>query len=390
MPILFSRLGMAFKAGSTEYLSAERSTEEEIKNRGRLVAEKLLRDSPVRNILDSVFDLAMILDLNRQAVFVNRAMLKFLNSEGGEGIIGFRPGEMFGCTYAYSSESGCGTTRFCHLCKAPKAIVAAQSGRPDMEECQILLKDGNALDLSIVATPIRLDNEELTFVAIRDISDQKRREALERVFFHDVLNVAGVVYSLSDMMRSVPPEKMPDVGAKIFTASKRLVEEIQAQRNLSVAENNELVVDLETLGSLDMIRQAAQIYEGHDVARGKGVAIDPASEAIGFESDRVILSRVLGNMLKNALEASKAGDTVTIGCRHENDSVVFWVGNSSFMPEDVQQQVFKRSFSTKGKGRGLGTYSIKLLSERYLKGKVSFESDPQKGTTFFAEYPAKK
>ena len=41
-----------------------------------------------------------------------------------------------------------------------------------------------------------------------------------------------------------------------------------------------------------------------------------------------------------------------------------------------------------GQGRGLGTYSIKLLTERYLKGKVDFTSDATAGTTFRVWYPA--
>jgi sensor histidine kinase regulating citrate/malate metabolism len=45
-------------------------------------------------------------------------------------------------------------------------------------------------------------------------------------------------------------------------------------------------------------------------------------------------------------------------------------------------QLFQRSFSTKGEGRGLGTYSIKLLTERILNGKVSFTSSMDDGTTF--------
>jgi signal transduction histidine kinase len=57
------------------------------------------------------------------------------------------------------------------------------------------------------------------------------------------------------------------------------------------------------------------------------------------------------------------------------------------MPRDVQLQVFQRFFSTKGAGRGLGTYSIRLLTERYLKGNVSFTSSPEEGTTFRVCYP---
>jgi len=42
-------------------------------------------------------------------------------------------------------------------------------------------------------------------------------------------------------------------------------------------------------------------------------------------------------------------------------------------------QVFNRSFSIKGGDRGLGTYSIKLLSERYLNGEVGFTSEEGTG-----------
>ena len=57
------------------------------------------------------------------------------------------------------------------------------------------------------------------------------------------------------------------------------------------------------------------------------------------------------------------------------------------MPPEVQLQVFNRSFSTKGNGRGIGTYSIKLLCERYLKGKVSFVSSAEQGTIFKVTLP---
>ncbi|MBM3132840.1 MAG: ATP-binding protein, partial [Chloroflexi bacterium] len=68
--------------------------------------------------------------------------------------------------------------------------------------------------------------------------------------------------------------------------------------------------------------------------------------------------------------------------------VRFWVHNPTFMPREAQLQVFNRSFSTKGQGRGLGTYSMKLLTERYLKGKIGFDSSETGGTTFWAWYPA--
>jgi hypothetical protein len=55
------------------------------------------------------------------------------------------------------------------------------------------------------------------------------------------------------------------------------------------------------------------------------------------------------------------------------------------MAEDVKRQLFQRSFSTKqGNGRGIGTYSVKLLTERYLRGTVDFVSPAPEGGTVFS------
>ena len=62
--------------------------------------------------------------------------------------------------------------------------------------------------------------------------------------------------------------------------------------------------------------------------------------------------------------------------------------NGGVIPPEVQARIFQRSFSTKAaRGRGLGTYSMKLLGERYLGGEVSFVSTPETGTVFSIRLP---
>ena len=92
-------------------------------------------------------------------------------------------------------------------------------------------------------------------------------------------------------------------------------------------------------------------------------------------------------MLKNALEASRPGETVTLGCEEVEGKIRFWVHNAGFIPPAAQLQIFQRSSSTKGEGRGVGTHSKRLLSERYLKGSVSFTTSQENGTVFTASYP---
>jgi signal transduction histidine kinase len=104
-------------------------------------------------------------------------------------------------------------------------------------------------------------------------------------------------------------------------------------------------------------------------------------EELDLVSDRVLLRRVVTNMLKNAAEAS-GGQTVHIRTARQGDGIAIEVRNSGYMSREVQLQLFKRSFSTKGEGRGYGTYGMKLFGERYLKGKIRFVSTPESGTAF--------
>lgn len=113
---------------------------------------------------------------------------------------------------------------------------------------------------------------------------------------------------------------------------------------------------------------------------------------INFDTDRNLLQRVLINLLKNALEETEPAGTVTAGIRNAGNKIIFWVKSEQVMPENVRMQLFKRSFSTKGTGRGIGTYSIRLLTENYLKGEAGFISNESLGTVFSIElnkkYPA--
>jgi two-component system, cell cycle sensor histidine kinase and response regulator CckA len=103
---------------------------------------------------------------------------------------------------------------------------------------------------------------------------------------------------------------------------------------------------------------------------------------MGFLTDRALLLRVLINMIKNAFEATAAGGTVRVWFELREAGPVFAVENSGVIPEEVRPHIFERSYSTKAaKGRGVGTYSMKLFGEHYLKGAVGYASE--EGVTRF-------
>ncbi|MBF0495013.1 MAG: HAMP domain-containing histidine kinase [Deltaproteobacteria bacterium] len=368
----------------TQFASAERSSDEEIKHHIELFSNKPF----LNDFLNTVPDIVMVLNKNRQIVYSNQILLKFLGANDLGFVCGRRPGEAFNCIHSDETEGGCGTTEFCKTCGAVKAILACQKGISDIQECRIIRKGtGDALDLRVWTRPLKEGDELFTIFSVTDISDEKRRRALERIFFHDVLNTAVGLRGFSQLLEDATADDMAGYQKIINQLSECIIDEINAQRQLTAAENDELVVDLISVNSLDILQELMVIYMNHQVAEGRHLSIDPKSIGVVFTSDRTLLKRVIGNMTKNALEAAKDGETVTIGCETRDDEIQFWVHNPRVMPEETQLQMFQRSFSTKGAGRGLGTYSMKLLTERYLKGTVSFTSAPGSGTVFRACYP---
>ncbi|MGC9355365.1 MAG: sensor histidine kinase, partial [Mariniphaga sp.] len=247
-----------------------------------------------------------------------------------------------------------------------------------------------AMDLRVTATPYHENGDEYTVFAIHDISNEKRRQTLERVFFHDVLNSAGGISGLSSILQQInDPADIKEIAKTISRAADNMVDEIQAQRQLVAAERGDLEPEFITTTSLTLLKDVADLFSKHEIVKDKVLHISENLDDILVYTDPVILRRILGNMVKNALEASPSKATVSLSSQEKNDSIQFSVYNSSWISREVQLQLFKRSFSTKGAGRGIGTYSMKLLGEKYLKGKVWFQSSPEKGTTFFIAIPKK-
>ncbi len=341
------------------------------------------------HLLHAIPTLLLILNDQRQIVFANRTLLDLVGIDDEALVHGLRPGDALKCTHARSVPDGCGTAEACDSCGMLAAIVTSLSGRREIRECRFMRHShgkSEAIDLLVWATPLTFHDETFTVFALNDISHEKRRRALERIFFHDILNVVGSIRGFSEILRDYDPDDRREISQVINDAARQMIDEIEAQRTLSAAESKELVVRPSPVEIVPFLRQIVQMYQRHEVAIGRRIAlVDPVSEGT-LVTDKVLLARILGNMLKNALEASAEGETVSVACSRVGGRIEFSVHNGAVISPATQKEIFQRSFSTKGVGRGLGTYSMKLLSE-YLDGEVAFDSAEGRGTTFRLRLP---
>jgi signal transduction histidine kinase len=378
---------MQSTAPYTYFAPPERTSVEELTRQSAAFASA----SPLLiDMLDSMPQIVLILNGQRQIVFANRALLDYLNCRVHD-VVGLRPGEALDCVHATDEEWGCGTSEFCRMCGAAQALVQGLNGEEAVQECRITRRCSHeSLDLRVHAAPLHFDGETWVQFVLTDISHEKRRRSLETIFFHDVLNTATAVRAAADLMVRRAPHGANGVPQQLQALTNRLIDEIVAQRQLTDAENQDLVVNPECVNASRLLLELAESTSGGDSAQGRKLRIELPEIAPELVIDVTLVRRVLGNMLKNALEATPAGGTITVSVIDHGEEVEFWMNNPGEMPRQVQLQVFQRSFTTKGRGRGLGTYSMRLITERYLKGRVTFSSSATDGVTFRAVYPKQR
>jgi signal transduction histidine kinase len=361
----------------TEHAPATRADDSTL----RADAQRVRSDGFIASLLDAVDAMVFVLNHHRQVVHANARVLELLGICDPGQLLGLRPGETVRCENAYRCAGGCGTSSYCITCGGVNSILSGIEGKVGLGECRILTLDGNAFDLLVRATPVEIHGSSLVLLSATDISHRKRRQILERVFFHDVMNTVSGLRLLSEKLDTDP--KISQTAAEgIHKGLEMLMAELAGQRDLSAAEEGELEIEPTPLRSRGFLESVLKLAGSYQSLSGCEVVVSSQSRDISFVSDPTILSRVLCNLVKNAVEASQPGQTVTLGAFEENDGVRFDVHNESVMDPEVQRQLFRRSFSTKGDRRGLGTYSVRLLTEKYLSGLVRFKSGKEIGTVF--------
>jgi signal transduction histidine kinase len=126
-------------------------------------------------------------------------------------------------------------------------------------------------------------------------------------------------------------------------------------------------------------------------ARAKSLRLRVVRSAAWVRSDRVLLERVLLNLVSNAVRYTERGGIV-VGCRRRDDAVLMEVCDSGIgIPDDQQQNIFREFYQVGGNanggtGLGLGLAIVDRLC-RLLGHPLTLVSTQGKGSRFSITVP---
>lgn len=354
---------------------------------------KTVSHNPILDgLLEAVHGLMAVLNENRQILALNDTMLHTLGVPSLSKVLGLRLGESLHCVHAMRAPGGCGTTEYCSTCGAAIAQVIALTQRCASEQlCALEIpgEDGHTnLFFRVRASPLNLGGQKYILLFLQDISQEQRAAMLEQTFLHDLRNTSqGISMGTALLAENTSGDNL-ELTRDVLLMANRLSREIELQHCLASSTIRNFSFQ-PTPVSVEALFEELQRSSRHQPAYpGRTLEFTPPQPDHFLSTDLTLLHRILYNMIVNALEAIEPGGIVKVTARRDSICETFSVWNAGHIPPGIALRIFQRNFSTKGTlGHGLGTYSMKLLGENLLNGRVSFTTSLEAGTCFVLELP---
>jgi PAS domain S-box-containing protein len=263
-------------------------------------------------------------------------------------------------------------------------------------------KDGSMVQALVAAQIIAWKGKRVIYSSLRDITplkriqgqlEQKNKETLEftDTVTHDLkkpLTTMNIVLGLAkkNAFGILNPDGVDaiDTGIEASHYMQEMLDDLLACARLE-SGTQKLVIEETRLGEMVeavLTRMKYQIEE-------KKIQIVPPDNDISVMADRKQLTRVLMNLIGNAINYIGSGTDkfIRIAWEQKNGAPVFMVADNGIgVPEASRKDLFakfKRGSNVSGvQGTGLGLSIVKGIVEAH-GGKIWFESEVDKGTTFY-------
>lgn len=347
--------------------------------------EDISNNQILNALLNITGGVLVLLNEDRQIVGVNKVFMDSLGISDPAVALGLRLGETLYCINSSLPPNGCGTTPPCATCGAAIATMGAISEDKTLEQTCVLAaeKNGTKLErsLSVKALPIKVDGRKWIMVFAQDSADQHSYTSKVESLLHDVRNLLAEL----DETTQVQAQNMDHQG--IVQQIQRSVEKLSIEISLHhlLCHEDDAVVFEKSPASVGDIRRELQIeLSDHGDNVGRNLEQQWPAADIHMTTNIHLVSRVLANMLLNALAATREGGTVRLDTAVNDDEIIWAVSHDAYIPSETQHTMFQKNNSTPD--QGIGNYAMKLLGEQYLNGKISFTSSEENGTVFRFEH----
>jgi len=346
-------------------------------------------DRHVREMLDNVHLIAVMLDLSGNIIFCNNFLCE---------LTGWNKEDLLGRNWFDTClpETVKDTIKAYFL----KSIKTGQI-TPHYEN-EIFTKSGGKRIIFWNNSVLRGDNGECmgTTSIGEDITlrvhVEKERAAMLHMLTHDIKGPLSVIYGYGEMSSKMSPDDSARIMADIQKAGRRIYSIIDDILSLSRLESDEPRLLIRPVSLPELVEQAVKENEAIASERSITITVENTGAPPRIYADPEQLGRAVGNLVANAVNYNKKGGSVRVmtGIVPEQANRVFIevADDGDGIPDEDIPHIFEKYYrgkrSAKKRGTGLGLAIVKAAADAH-GGKVELKSKAGEGSTFTITLPVK-
>ena len=262
-----------------------------------------------------------------------------------------------------------------------------------------------------LAAALRLANRELTakneekekrmveLIAAKEIveeSDELKTAFLQNIS-HKIRTPLNGIIGFSELLNheDLNKDEIKEFTSLIGQSGKRLLEIVNNILDISKIQTGQVKIEQKPVSIISIFSDLLTFFD--PVAKAKSINLHyhiPENEDRTIFSDEVKLNQILTNLISNAIKFTKSGD-IDYGYEIKDEFVQLYVKDTGLgIPPKLYEKVFDKFVQTEQslckdyEGAGLGLSICKGLVE-LLGGKIWFDSEINKGSTFYFVLPYK-
>ncbi len=238
-------------------------------------------------------------------------------------------------------------------------------------------------------------NEELQ-ESVCKLAESERESAwreMAKQIAHEIKNPLTPMKLSVQLLQRTWNNKDDNFGNRLKKISETLIEQIDTLSAIASEFSAFAKMPKAQNEEVDLIAKLGTVVQLFDNDRQTKINLETNNlEEVIILADKEQLSRVFINVIKNGIQAVPEGIAPKINVEitlYGNNVKVTIQDNGCGIPESKKDKLFKPSFTTKTKGMGMGLAIVKNIINN-ANGEIWFESEENKGTKFYIEFPLYK
>lgn len=285
-----------------------------------------------------------------------------------------------------------GVSLFCTTIDAVRRSFTVDRSVEEILEATERMTSG---DFNVRLTPRHAFNKYDDFDCIMENLNQmaaelSKNEILKTDFIsnvsHEIKTPLAVIqnYAVALQNEKLSKEERSEYVKTLVRASARLTDLVMNILKLNKLENQKIVAETQVVRLDEMLAQTVFAFD--EPLESKGIILDCDLEEISVTTSPSYLEIVWNNLLSNAIKFTPSGGKIFIRLSKSDGNAIVKVKDTGIgMNEETGKRIFDKFYqgdtSHAKEGNGLGLALVKKVID-VLGGKISVESELNKGTTF--------